>query len=104
MSKTSLHYSRERVMKRYGLTISDYHQIFESQKGKCPICKDTFKMLVIDHDHKLIKFRGLICRRCNVLLGMAKDNKEILIGALLYMLRWIEQEKIPDVLDKIENS
>ena len=88
------HYQRERVMNKYGMDIGEYHRLYAEQKGQCPICKDTYKMLVIDHDHLLNKFRGLICRRCNVLLGMARDNTQTLINALGYMFRYINRGHI----------
>jgi Recombination endonuclease VII len=34
----------------------------------------------IDHDHETGKFRGVICRRCNQVLGMVKDSQKILRG------------------------
>lgn len=94
MNKIMPHYSRERVMRKYGLTISDYHRMYAEQQGRCPICKDHYSELVINHDHKLNKFRGLICRRCNVMLGMAKDDPQIIIRALSYMFRWMEARSI----------
>ncbi len=50
----------------------------------CPICKSTVP-LVLDHDHKTGKFRGWICDSCNKMLGMAKDNPDILIAGAKYL-------------------
>lgn len=38
-----------------------------------------------DHDHTTGKFRGWLCGRCNVALGMVKDNSETLIALAEYI-------------------
>lgn len=53
-------------------------------KGPCGICGED-KPLVIDHDHKTERFRGRLCRQCNLALGGFKDNKEIVRKALEYL-------------------
>ncbi len=37
----------------------------------------------MDHDHQTGKFRGLLCHKCNVTLGMVDDSTEV--------LRWLAQ-------------
>lgn len=90
--------------KRLGLTEGQYDTVFALQNGLCSICSRPEKAvsktgrsyrLVGDHDHSCCPgeqtcgkcFRGLICRNCNVLLGMAEDNPLILKAALLYLER-----------------
>jgi len=41
--------------------------------------------VVMDHNHRTMKFRGWICNRCNVALGMVKDNSETLIALAEYL-------------------
>jgi hypothetical protein len=36
----------------------------------------------IDHDHKTNKVRGLLCHACNLTLGLARDNVEILANLI----------------------
>jgi hypothetical protein len=47
------------------------------------------KSCAIDHDHKIadrrISIRGLICQTCNFMLGLAKDDPEILQRAARYI-------------------
>jgi hypothetical protein len=63
------------------------------QNGVCAICREpetkvlygrTCK-LAIDHDHTTGKVRGLVCSRCNSILGMAQDDAALLLNALGYL-------------------
>jgi hypothetical protein len=83
-------YDRKSVYKRdYGITIEQYNQMFEEQKGCCKICGTHQsvlpKSLAVDHCHNTSKVRGLLCMNCNLLLGYAKDAKEILESAIRYL-------------------
>jgi hypothetical protein len=51
---------------------------------QCEICKE-FGRICYDHDHKTDEFRGWICDRCNVALGMANEKPEILIAIAKYI-------------------
>lgn len=51
----------------------------------CTICGDK-ESLVVDHDHKFNKIRGIICNRCNKGLGLFRDNPEFLEYARIYLL------------------
>lgn len=57
--------------------------------GFCEVCgisrNELKKDLCFDHDHKTGKFRGWICHRCNVALGMVKDKVEILELLIKYL-------------------
>lgn len=73
---------------KYG--ISTIEEILK-QNNICLICKQKFiigdfkKDPNIDHNHLTGKFRGILCKECNILLGMAKDNIQILIKAIEYL-------------------
>lgn len=71
--------------KRHGITIEDYNLIYESQSGKCKICAVRSENLYIDHNHKTMNVRGLLCRDCNSALGLFRDNTEILKNAIEYL-------------------
>jgi len=72
--------ARESDLKRiYGLTLEEYNSMMLKQGGKCCICGGKEKKaLHVDHDHITGKVRGLLCRRCNVVLGFVEENLNIL--------------------------
>lgn len=74
---------------KYRITTNDYARMFSEQSGLCAICLELAgdDVLHVDHCHKTGRIRGLLCRSCNLLLGMAKDNPEILESAISYMNR-----------------
>jgi ABC-type ATPase with predicted acetyltransferase domain len=74
---------------RYNLTENDYQNLLEQQDYKCKICSvhqdSLLKRLHVDHCHKTLKIRGLLCNDCNKVLGMFKDNPERFLKASLYL-------------------
>lgn len=59
-------------------TVNDYNRHFQIQGGRCKICGihqlDLDICLVVDHNHQTHQFRGLLCKLCNHVLGLAKDD------------------------------
>lgn len=80
---------RRTVLRRYGLTQSDYESLLDNQEGKCAICRLSEVKMVIDHDHETGKVRSLLCDKCNLLIGWVesglKRNKNILSDAAEYL-------------------
>ena len=80
------------LRRTFGITPKDYNKLFNKQAGKCAIChsKDVSNSravhLTIDHNHKNGKIRGLLCVKCNSLLGLARDDKTILKNAMQYLI------------------
>jgi len=71
------------LKKTYGITDEIFEQMVINQEGKCAFCKEVpNKRLSIDHCHKTLKIRGLLCNRCNMVLGqlekMSENNKNLL--------------------------
>jgi len=58
---------RSRLKSKYGITPEQYDAILAHQKGVCAICERPPKKnaLCVDHDHKTLKVRGLLCFQCN---------------------------------------
>jgi len=64
--------------RKHGLTSSD-------AKKECEICKSSTRRICIDHCHVTGKFRGFLCHNCNIILGMSKDNPDILRKCASYL-------------------
>ena len=70
--------------------LDDLPSIVACQDGVCGICgKD--KRLMVDHDHKTGKVRGLLCSSCNRGLGALGDEEIGLHRAIEYLQRSEEQ-------------
>lgn len=69
------------------LTLEAYKRMYELQGGRCAICEVEKEPLglVIDHNHRTRKVRGLLCSSCNIGLGQFKDSPDILEVALQYL-------------------
>jgi hypothetical protein len=58
--------------------------MIRAQGSKCLICLAVAN-LVVDHCHKTGIVRGLLCARCNMALGMFKDDSDIIRRAVSYL-------------------
>lgn len=75
---------RERLKLVYGLTLEQYQTMLEKQHGVCALCGQpetrqqygVLDPLAVDHDHKTGKIRGLLCRKCNLALGVFEEAFE----------------------------
>lgn len=89
--KPYYHYDKIRARKlrdRYGLTPSGWDDLFESQGRACAICKrENAPNWHTDHCHATNKVRGILCYRCNTMLGHARDNKDTLSEGIKYLDR-----------------
>lgn len=73
-------------LKQFGITEDDYEHMFEKQMGLCAIChKPDNIRLAVDHDHDTGKVRGLLCKRCNMGIGLLNDDPDIVTSAALYL-------------------
>jgi hypothetical protein len=45
------------------------------------------RILVFDHSHTKGHFRGWLCHRCNMALGLVDDNPQILVKLIAYLKR-----------------
>lgn len=70
---------------KYGMTEEEYKARFTAQNGVCKICGVGCDNLCVDHCHATGKVRELLCSSCNLLLGNAQDNPNILASAILYL-------------------
>jgi len=93
--RNDLHRIRH-LRRAYGFTPERYDAELKKQNGLCAICgkppddNGLRKLLVIDHDHKTQKFRGLVHGRCNCMIGYAQDSVETLLAAADYLTKHLE--------------
>ena len=93
------------LRRRYGITLEDYNARFKRQDGRCrnPGCRMPETVidkrtgrpiwLAVDHDHGCCVgegscgkcIRGLLCSRCNTMLGWAGDDAAVLEGGAAYL-------------------
>lgn len=78
---------KSKLWTQYGITLADYEKMFNKQSGVCAICGQPplDKALVVDHDHKTGKVRGLLCCLCNTMLGFAAESTKVLELAAQYL-------------------
>jgi hypothetical protein len=81
------------LKKHYGIDLIEYKDRLEAQNNVCRICGGVNKngsRLCVDHDHTNGKIRGLLCKRCNTLLGLCGDSVEILMSMISYLREFEE--------------
>lgn len=80
-----------RVRRLYGVTAEDVARQWDYQEGLCPICEHALadKVWVIEHDHKTVSFRGLVCNWCNhrILSMLERGGIVRAVNALDYLAR-----------------
>ena len=60
------------------------NQTIKYKPKQCEVCNMSGK-ICFDHDHKSGIFRGWLCNRCNLILGFADDNSNLLISLANYL-------------------
>jgi len=83
-------YAREQhYIKKYGITIAERDAMVVAQGACCVICKATSPGnkigWVVDHCHTKGHVRAILCHHCNLALGCAKDDPEILRSMIDYL-------------------
>lgn len=75
------------LLKKYGITQQQRAAMVLAQGGRCALCDEIPKVLVVDHCHETGVIRGMLCIRCNLGLGRFGDNVEGLKRAIAYLER-----------------
>jgi hypothetical protein len=101
------HFRSQQLMRQFGITLAEKEEMAAVQGGVCAICKKpcgTGRMLALDHDHSHHPdggtpyghhqacrecLRGLLCQRCNHMIGLAGDDVEVLQAAIDYLEKWM---------------
>ncbi len=69
--------TNRRLVREFGITLDDWEKMFNQQGGCCFLCgrhqTEMETSIHTDHDHKTGKIRGLLCVRCNSMVGVIDD-------------------------------
>ena len=83
------------------MTIEQYDVILETQGHRCLIChrpeSENNRSLHVDHDPVTLKARGLICSKCNRILGGLYQDP----ATLLAMVDYISTSGIANMISEI---
>ena len=84
----------QHVKRLYNLDADAYLGMVLKQENLCAICGNIetsknkngdVRPLCVDHCHTTGKVRGLLCNKCNALLGHARDDVSILENSIKYL-------------------
>lgn len=81
---------RDHRLRKLGLSREDYDAALAAQGGGCAICwkaETGVRSHHVDHDHATGRFRGILCARCNQVLGRVGDDIVVLRNMLAYLQR-----------------
>lgn len=91
-------YNLRDICRSRGISTGKYNELLAAQMGLCAIChrpetrlhKGKIRRLALDHDHSFAKgdpraIRGLLCLRCNLVLGQCQDDCDLLLACVAYL-------------------
>jgi len=78
---------REKGLKRlYGINMEMFEEMLRTQNNKCPICEGAIShSSPVDHDHESGRVRMILCARCNLGIGLLRDDPAITERASGYL-------------------
>lgn len=71
------------ILKKFNLTIDEYHSMQERQDFVCYLCGSE-GVLCVDHNHSTLEIRKLLCRACNTGIAKFKESPLLLRAAADY--------------------
>jgi hypothetical protein len=77
-------------LKQYGISAAEYNRRLELQLNGCAICKQpckTGQRLSVDHNHATSIVRDLLCKRCNMIIGLCEEDDGLLFDIVEYLKR-----------------
>lgn len=98
--------SHNRWVKNLGVTADEYDLIMSDHKGRCDLCgtdepRGPHGRFALDHCHRTGLLRGVLCTRCNTVLGHCEDDPDLLRNAISYLKRPPRTQRISDLLGRV---
>jgi len=86
MTAKEKRYQRLKAISRaYGISITEYEQMWQRQQGRCAICEQAKDKLGVDHCHTTGRVRALLCVSCNAALGLLQEDPALFDRAVAYL-------------------
>jgi recombination endonuclease VII len=102
------------ITSNYGMTLDDEKRLLSTQNFQCPACLAplTRKNIAIDHDHACCPnakscgrcVRAVLCKACNIMIGIAKDNAATLRRAADYIDRFTKAAPVENFSESTDTS
>ena len=80
------------LRRNYGITLADFNRMVLKQSSKCACCGTDkpggkHNQWCVDHDHITGAVRELLCKDCNIVLGLVEDSPEHLQRLIHYLVK-----------------
>ena len=82
---------KQEIVRKYGVAFEWFDEQFEKQGKSCATCHKPLEWTNkqntphVDHCHLTNKVRGILCNRCNTVLGLCLDSKELFTNLTRYL-------------------
>ena len=85
------------LKRKYNMTLEQYTTLLKSQNNVCAICKNSevrkanngkVMKLSVDHNHITGQNRGVLCNKCNLVLGNSDEDIDRLLKTVEYIKKW----------------
>jgi len=81
-----------KLKQAYGVGTEYYESKLKEQGGVCAGCKRVFKIkwrgketeMPLDHNHKTLAPRGVLCIKCNRAYGLLEENTQTMLNLIEY--------------------
>ena len=78
------------LQRQYGISLADFNRMVLAQGSQCACCPATepggkHNQWCVDHDHATGKVRQLLCKNCNIVLGIVDDDPDHLLSLVQYL-------------------
>lgn len=89
-STTTAAYVTKKGEHRIRVSPADRELLLDASGATCGVCGKTVTSETMrpDHEHGTLRFRGVLCHRCNLGLGYFDDSLESLRKAVSYLERY----------------